>query len=120
MEKFNDLNYFKRCSNCGFQWKTRDEFLSDPKLEIIGYQTNFKNLTLGLFYFNHECRGTFTVQAGVFEDLYDGPIFKKRATGSEECPADCLYKDKLKPCPVQCECSCVREIVQIIKYFNKF
>jgi hypothetical protein len=119
MSIFLESIYFKKCSNCGFKWTSRDLFLTDSNLQIIGYQANFKELTTGLFYFNHSCRGTLAIQAYLFGDLYDGPIFKERATGSEECPGYCLHRDELQPCPAECECAYVREIVQIIKKWPK-
>lgn len=111
--------YFKKCPNCGFTWATRDLFLSDTQLDLIGYQTNFKDLTAGLFYFNHACKGTLAIQAYLFGDLYRGPIFEKRATNGEACPGYCLYREELRPCPVECECAYVREIIQIIKGIHR-
>jgi len=106
---------FKKCTVCGFQWALRDDFIRDPNIEILGYQVSFEELTEGLFLFNHSCKGTLAISAGEFNDLYDGPIFTERATGSEDCPSYCLHEDELRPCPVQCECAYVREIIQIIK-----
>jgi hypothetical protein len=106
---------FKACANCGFVWPSRAAFLADPALEVIGYQVNFEELRLGLFLFNHTCRGTLSVAAGVFWDLYQGPIYKERATGGECCPGYCLFREELKACPAKCECAYVREILQILK-----
>jgi hypothetical protein len=114
-----DRIYFKKCSNCGFKWTSRDSFLTDSTLQIIGYQASFKELTTGLLYFNHSCRGTLAIQAYLFGDLYDGPIFKERATGGKACPGYCLHREELQPCPAECECAYVREIVQIIKKWPK-
>jgi len=109
-----DIN-FKVCPNCDFVWKNREDFLNDNKVSMIGYQVHFKNLTAGIFLFNHFCKGTLAIEVSSFKDLYDGPIFKERATGSDECPEYCLHKDNLDPCPAECECAFVREIIQIIK-----
>ena len=111
--------YFKKCPNCGFIWDSRGSFLADDSLVIIGYQANFKELTTGLFYFNHSCEGTLALQAYLFGDLYDGPIFRDRATGSDSCPEYCLHREDLRSCPAECECAYVREIVQIIKNWPK-
>jgi hypothetical protein len=110
---------FKKCPNCGFEWKTRGSFLIDPELDLIGYQCNFKELNSGLFYFNHSCKGTLAVSVGAFEYLYDGKVFEKRAAGTLECPGFCLHKEELEPCPTQCEGSYVREIIQIIQDLKK-
>ena len=119
MSIYGESIYFKKCSNCGFKWKSRDSFLTDSNLDIIGYQANFKALTTGLLYFNHSCQGTLAIQAYLFGDLYDGPIFKERATGGEACPGYFLHREELRPCPAQCECAYVREIVQRIKAWQK-
>ena len=89
--------------------------MEDPDIEIVGYQANFKELMAGLLYFNHACKSTLAVSADAFADLYHGPVFEKRQTGSEDCPGFCLHKDELRPCPAECECAFVREVIQCIK-----
>jgi hypothetical protein len=116
---FIDKAIFKKCPTCGFVWSTRDYFLRDPAVEIIGYQVNFEELTLGIFLFNHSCNATLGIRAGDFRDLYNGPIFESRATGTEECPGYCLLQHELLPCPAQCECAYVREIIQVVKNYGK-
>jgi hypothetical protein len=106
---------FKRCPRCDFEWKTRSSFIADPDIVIIGYQTRFRNLTDGLFYFNHSCNGTMALKVDEFTDLYEGPVYEHRKTGGEDCPGHCLYKDNLDPCPAECECAYVREVIQVIK-----
>ena len=54
-----------------------------------------------------------------FIDLYQGPFYKKHATGSKECRGICLDKQDLRTCPVHCECAYVREVVSIIKTWPK-
>ena len=106
---------YKVCTACGFQWATRDAFMKDPDLEIIGYQVHFEELSAGLFLFNHSCNGTLSLEANAFFDLYDGPIFSERKTGSDECEGHCLHRLDLDPCPAKCECAFVRDIIQTIK-----
>ncbi len=109
------MDIFKICPNCGHIWKSRDEFISDPEVSIIGYQVNFNDLEAGLFLFNHSCKGTFALEVYSFADLYDGPIFERRATGTEECPEYCLHQNMLEPCPAECECAFVRHVIQIFR-----
>ena len=110
---------FKSCPKCSFQWPRRTDFLEDANLEIIGYQVNFNSLSAGIFLFNHNCKGTLAIRAQEFQDLYQGPIFKERAFGSETCQEKCLHEDDLAPCPVQCECAFVREILQVVRNWPK-
>jgi len=115
----NENEGFKQCTLCGFKWASRDQFLQDPCVELVGYQVNFVELLTGFFLFNHSCGTTFAVLTESFEDLYDGPVFSKRATGSDECPEHCIHEDDLDPCPAHCECAFVREIIQCIKCWPK-
>jgi len=110
---------FKTCTICNLFWRTRDDFLDDPGIFIVGYQVHFNTLTEGLFLFNHSCRGTLSIRAEEFRDLYKGPVWQDRRTGTEECPEHCLHNRDLDPCPVKCECAFVREIVQIVKNWQK-
>ncbi len=109
------MTNFKTCPNCGEEWKTRSDFINNPELEIIGYQVHFKNLEKGFFLFNHSCKGTLTIPVDAFSDMYKGPIFTERLTGSDKCSGHCLHESNLKPCPAKCECAYVREVIQIIK-----
>jgi hypothetical protein len=110
---------FKRCPLCGFIWNFRADFLEDPDLLLIGYQPSFKALVAGLFLFNHRCKATLAVKALDFHDLYTGPVFAVKATGSAQCPGHCLHRDDLEPCPTECECAYVRELLQIVRRWPK-
>lgn len=114
-----EKHLFKTCTICEAIWQTRDDFLADPDIFIVGYQVHFNALTEGLFLFNHSCRGTLAIKAGEFEDLYKGPVFQKRLTGTGECREHCLHSEDLDPCPAECECAFVREIVQIVNGWQK-
>lgn len=109
------MKQFMVCTNCGFSWKGRENFLADNGVKIIGYQVNFEQLKAGFFLFNHICGTTFTLDVHSFEDLYNGDIFTDKVTGSDQCPGHCLHKSNLEPCPVKCECAFVREIIQVLK-----
>ena len=110
-----ETNDFKTCTMCEQIWKTRDDFVNDPDIDIVGYQVNFKELTTGLFLFNHSCGTTMAIPVKYFDDLYKGPVFSDRKTGSNQCPGHCLYGQDLEPCAAKCECAYVREIIQRLK-----
>jgi len=112
---------FKECG-CGHKWETREDFMSDPTVEVVGYQVNFGNLQAGLFLFNHgigKCRTTLAIPAGDFLDLHKGPIFKERLLGTPECGGECLHRDTLRPCPARCECSFVRDVLTEVVHWPK-
>jgi hypothetical protein len=122
LEKTRNLlsTSFKECSMCTEIWCTRDEFLSDPNLTIKGYMANFDHLELGIFLFDHKiCKTTLAIQASQFTDMYNGPIYKRRLTGIEDCPEYCLVKKELKPCPAECECAYVREVLNKVNNWEK-
>ena len=110
---------FKQCTKCHHCWESREVFLGDPNLKIIGYQANFVNLEMGAFLFNHSCGTTMSILAEDFVDLYHGPFYEGRETGGDKCPGYCLKTEELHPCSAHCECSYVREIVSIIQSWPK-
>jgi len=110
----------KRCTCCGHAWPALEAFLADSQLEVAGYQVNFTDLLAGLFLFNHlTCGSTIAVPVEFFRDLYDGPIYAHRATGTADCPEYCLYVSELGTCLAKCECAYVREILQIVRRWPK-
>ncbi len=110
---------FKVCPMCNSVWETRDKFLSDAGVALIGYQVFFEDLQAGLFLFNHSCGTTMGIEAGFFFDLHDGPIFRERAAGTKECGGHCLYKDDLDPCPARCDCAFARNVLQKVRHWQK-
>lgn len=87
---------------------------------MIGYQVHFEKLTAGLFLFEHICGTSLAIHAHEFQDLYNGPIFTERLTGTEECPGYCLHENDLRPCLAKCECAYVREVVQVILHWAEY
>ena len=110
------MQVFKKCSCCAPPWITREDFLHDRQIQLIGYQANFCHLELGYLLFNHlSCESTIAIHAGLFRDLHAGPIFGQRLTGTEVCQGFCKDEQALEPCEEKCECAWVRGILQIIR-----
>ncbi len=111
---------FKVCPLCGETWKSREAFLADPCVRVIGYQVYFQDLEAGMFLFNHDpCRTTLAIEASHFTDLYDGPMLAGRKTGTQQCPAYCLRQGEIRPCPAECECAYVRDVLDTVARWEK-
>lgn len=111
---------FKQCTLCGHVWATRNGFLSDEAVRLIGYQAFLPDPILGLFMFNHDvCETTLAIEAEKFQDLYDGPIYRENKHDTDDCSGYCDSEDELRPCPVECECAWVREILEIVGNWPK-
>ena len=116
---------FKICAYCQQAWKTRDEFLSDADIILVGYQPHFKNMEEGLFLFNHQvCTSTMSVISHKFRDLYTGPFYASNKLNNDElnyddCPDFCLFKHKMHGCLQQCERAFVSEVIQILTMWKK-
>jgi hypothetical protein len=109
---------FKQCSGCGHVWASRDALLDDAEVTLVGYQVLMGHLEAGYFLFNHlrqGCGSTVSIKAGEFFDLYEGPVFDTSKSGEVECGGHCLHTQDLSPCPVECECAFVREVLQIVR-----
>lgn len=57
---------FKRCTHCGTEWSSCDDFLRDAGIKYIGCQPQFDEQLPRLFYFNHNCKGTMAIVAEKF------------------------------------------------------
>ncbi len=115
-------DFFKTCPNCRSEWKTLDDFIGDPENELNGYQINISDLTRGLFLFTHQapnCGTTMGVYVSAFTALSEHPVLAPSTPRPETCPERCLHEDDLELCPEKCECGWVREIMQIIRDWNK-
>lgn len=110
---------FKTCTMCGVLWRDRLDFLSDPKVLLVGYQANLADPPEGVFLFNHSCRSTLGIRAREFLDLHDGPMFKERPADSPDCHRYCVNEQELLPCPARCECAYVRDVLQVVKDWPK-
>jgi hypothetical protein len=113
------MRNFKKCNVCKSSWESRENFLSDPDVEIIGYQANFSEPNEGLFLFNHICGTTLSAQVKVFGTLYDGPRYKEILTGSEDCKGLCLNEKDSSLCIAECNLAFAREIIKIIRNWEK-
>jgi len=115
-------NPFKVCTNCEKVWQTRDEFLSDPDVELEGYQVNFVALEEGLFLFTHrvkECDSTLALPAAMFTDMHEGEIFEDNRVGQPDCDGSCLHSGVVDSCKTKCECAYVRDVLAKVKTWKK-
>jgi hypothetical protein len=109
---------FKKCPMCNKSWPAREEFLKDQQLILEGYQANFESLDDGLFLFTHHqnaCHSTLAVEIRHFLDLYNGPRYTERKTGTVECPGFCIDVYNLRRCRLKCECKYIRELMHQIR-----
>lgn len=119
LEATKRIAAFKQCPGCGTSWASQDRFLGDPGLVYGGYQVHWDDLNAGLFLFSHTCGTTLAVPVADFRHLYGGPVFQERLTGTDACAGYCLHQNETRPCPAQCACAYVREVMQIIHQWPK-
>ena len=110
---------FKKCTLCGHIWESREAFLADQDLKIIGYQADFDIINGGLFLFNHVCETTLALDVKYFADLYTGPAYDTNLAGTDECSDLCIDINKLDACDAKCKYAYVRDIIQTIKNWPK-
>ncbi len=104
------------CPKCGYEWRTRDEFVNDPAISVIGFMADFKDFNKGAYLFNHipvhtACNSTLAVYVSSFLDLYDGPAHADLKAGSDECPGHCASVEDLERCTAHCRNAVAREVM---------
>jgi hypothetical protein len=112
---------FKICSKCDYEWQTRDDFLQDASLFLIGLQAGYGKFDRGFYLFNHlaekdKCNSTIAVGVENFMSLYSGPMYETVHAGSEACSGHCAKVDDLARCSVSCRNATAREVM--LKVFN--
>lgn len=115
------MSEFKKCTFCNKTWETKESFLKDHNIMLIGYTADFKDIDFGLFYYTHRdanCNTTLGIYAKLFKSLYDGPIYDKIKTGNKDCTKKCLNKYDLEKCPTKCKYAYMREIADIIHHID--
>lgn len=109
---------FKACPNCGFVWKSRNDFITSNEISLVGYQPDFCNLDKGLFLFNHtgkKCGTTMAIRVGEFLDFYIKPKSDKPMINTDECEQKCLDQNNFERCTVECKYAHVRELMQFFR-----
>ena len=124
--------YFKTCLLCNTSWYTVDDFIRDPEVDIIGYQPHPAKTGAGLFIFGHRhCNSSISVRLDALSELQVcltrdaesvyiiGPDMIQESCSTATCFENCLRKTDSANGNLQCECSYVREVMQIIKHLPK-
>jgi hypothetical protein len=110
--KKKEKDDFEECS-CGKKWKTRDGFLRDKSVKIVGYQPDLINHRYNHFLFFHRlksCGQFFGIRASEFKDLRTGKCPKELNMGQEDCPGYCTDTMDLRVCSVACRNATDREV----------
>lgn len=114
--KKGTTNY--RTCDCGKTWKTRNAFLRDKAVKIIGYQPDFVNHKYNHFLFHHRAKGCgvfFGVRASDFSDLREKGCPNELCFGHDECPGYCMDTFDMRVCSVTCRNATDRVIASKIR-----
>lgn len=120
-QKQGQVSPFMTCSTCGKQWQSRDQFVDDPNIKIIGFQVNLEAPDNSLYLFNHNqpedsCGSTISIHVSHFLDMYDGPIYNEIKFGSETCRKHCFKINDMERCNNSCRNAVAREVmIQILE-----
>lgn len=113
---------FLQCSCCDRAWPSRDEFLADPLLDVVGYQADFLRLVSGYFLFTHlapGCGSTLALEVERFADLRRDPRDGPDLHGTAECSGLCGRTEALARCRNRCRNVWVRELLRAIVEIRK-
>lgn len=115
----SSLETFKLCNKCKTQWKTRDDFLNDPNIVLIGLMANKDDYKKRAYLFTHRLPGdSCNTSIGLFVlnflDMYNGEMYDTLKMGTDECFGHCLTIKELGNCSAHCRNAIAREIMQEI------
>lgn len=108
----------KTCAMCSTDWPDLESFVTDPQLQIVGYQARFDRPNEGIVLVTHMrpgCRTTLGITVEQLRTLYSGPEHTRRMTGAAECKGLCLENGCLEDCEAPCQMAWVRRIIQFMR-----
>jgi hypothetical protein len=109
---------FKECSCCSTSWESLAAFVLDSELTLEGYQPSFADPFEGWLLLTHntpDCKTTLAVRTAQLRDLYDGPEYTERRTGTPGCPWLCIKENRLEECTMDCDMAWVRQVMQYLR-----
>jgi len=97
---------FRTCGMCRRSWATREEFLEDPALKLLGLQVVAELPDANLIMWEHECGTSVSVLARRLRDLL-GPVDGGAwplplLLGSKDCQQLCTKLENLGACDRPC------------------
>ena len=111
------MKRYKVCGNCQAGWNTREAFINDPEVELVGLQADVENPECGFYLFNHNrkaCGSTLAERVGVFADLHDGTPHAQSRYGLDDCEGRCARVEDLEICHAHCRNAFAREVAQAL------
>ncbi len=97
---------FRACGMCHKQWATRQDFIADPKLRLLGLQAVPHHADGNLLVFEHDCGTTVSVLAWRLRDLLPAEDRGEEGLpllyGSEGCKGYCTRLEELSACDRSC------------------
>ena len=110
---------FKICNKCKTEWKSRDDFLNDPNIAMIGLMANNDDYKKGAYLFTHRlpddsCNTSIGLYVFNFLDMYNDEMYDTLKIGTDECAGHCVTINELRNCSVHCRNAIAREIMQEI------
>jgi hypothetical protein len=103
---------FRTCRLCNKSWSTLDEFIHDPKIQLVGLQAVPKIPKASVLVFIHEGCGSISVLTSKLRPLFDLPEADDQA--AEECQGCFRDLAELCACTQPCTIATDRQLTQRI------
>ena len=76
------MDPFKICSKCGHTWSVREDFLKDPFICLVGFQSSLDETESAYYLFNHildedRCNTTLMLNVEEFQNLMEARWFAR-------------------------------------------
>ena len=101
---------FRTCRLCNQSWSTFDEFIHDPKIQLVGLQAVPKIPKASVLVFIHEGCGSISILTSTLRQLLDLPPVDDPA--AEECQGCFRDLAELCVCTRPCTVASDRQLTQ--------
>ena len=113
---------FQTCGSCRCAWPTWDGFVLDPRVRLLGLQSDIANPDANLLVFEHACGSSISIFSRRLRHLLPEPepgAPSARLMGTDQCRGHCLRLEDLEACDAPCGNARDRELALLVQRMKK-
>jgi hypothetical protein len=109
---------FQKCGSCEQLWDRWSDFILDPGVRLIGFQTISDLLDANLLVFEHRCGSSISILAKRLRQILpdsEHPAGLPSLFGTERCNGHCRFLENLEACDRPCANARDRRLILMVQ-----
>jgi hypothetical protein len=113
---------FQICGSCKDVWPAWDNFVLDPAVRLLGFQSDLIHPDVNLLVFEHACGSSISILSKRLRHLLPEPQPGDpavRLLGTDQCRGHCLLLGDLEACDAPCSNARDRELILLVQRLRR-